>query len=317
MSKNVLVIGGTRFFGKRLVQRLLDAGQTVTIATRGRARDNFDARLRRIQVDRCDLAAMQATFARTRDFDLVYDQVCYNPLDAAISAHVFEGKVGRYVMSSTIEAYAHLHGRFDRPLREDDVDLAQERVDMAYPWNTPELANVSYGRGKRQAEAFFFQNRRLPVVSVRIGHVLAGGEDFTGRLKNYVQRVLDRQPLWHSAAPGRSSFIDVEGIVDFLLWVGRIGALGPINACARGGLTALDLHRRAARLLRMEARVQPVLSAVLPSELSPFDFPARYEMDVSLAESLGHQFDCSEDWLDELLRQHADAPAATDLSAAV
>jgi nucleoside-diphosphate-sugar epimerase len=52
MRKNILVIGGTRYFGKLLVQRLLQAGHRVTIATRGRTADPFGARIERIRVDR-------------------------------------------------------------------------------------------------------------------------------------------------------------------------------------------------------------------------------------------------------------------------
>jgi len=311
MKQNVLVIGGTRFFGKLLVEGLLDAGHAVTIATRGQAPDTFGTRVRRLRVDRRDAAAMARTFAAELGFDLVYDQMCYSPLDAAISAETFAGKVGRYVMASTIEVYNHLHGQVDRPLREDDVDLAREPVDMAYPWHAPEVAEAAYGRGKRQAEAFFQQDGRLPVVSVRIGHVLAGPEDFTGRLQGYVRRVLARQPLWHAAAPGRSSFISAPGIAAFLLWAGQSSVLGPINAAARGPLSALDIHLRVAQGLQLPAEARPVRSAVLPSELSPYDFPSRYEMDLSRAESLGHRFDHSTDWLDALILQHAEALAAT------
>ena len=35
MRKNILVIGGTRYFGKLLVQRLINAGHQVTIAGGG------------------------------------------------------------------------------------------------------------------------------------------------------------------------------------------------------------------------------------------------------------------------------------------
>jgi len=310
MKQNVLVIGGTRFFGKLLVEGLLDAGHAVTLATRGQAPDTFGTRVRRLWVDRRDAAAMGRAFAAEPGFDLVYDQMCYSPADAAISAEVFASKVGRYVMASTIEVYSHLHGRVDRPLREDDVDLAHELVDMAYPWHEPDVAEAAYGRGKRQAEAFFHQDGRLPVVSVRIGHVLAGPEDFTGRLQNYVQRVRSRQPLWHAAAAARSSFISAPGIAAFLLWVGQSNLLGPINAAAHGPLSALDIHLRVAQGLQLPAEARPVRSAVLPSELSPYDFPSRYEMDTTRAESLGHRFDHSTDWLHALVLQHAQALAA-------
>ena len=38
---NILVIGGTRFFGIHMVNELLTAGHDVTIATRGNASDSF------------------------------------------------------------------------------------------------------------------------------------------------------------------------------------------------------------------------------------------------------------------------------------
>ena len=38
---NILVLGGTGFFGKHLVWELLHRGHEVTIATRGRTPDDF------------------------------------------------------------------------------------------------------------------------------------------------------------------------------------------------------------------------------------------------------------------------------------
>ena len=84
MPKHILVIGGTRFFGKLLVQRLLRAGHRVTIATRGYAPDPFGSRIERVRVDRRNEHAMRNAF-RDAAFDIVYDQMCYSPLDAAIS----------------------------------------------------------------------------------------------------------------------------------------------------------------------------------------------------------------------------------------
>ena len=43
---NILVIGGTRFFGIHMVNELLIAGYDVTIATRGKASDSFGIRLK-------------------------------------------------------------------------------------------------------------------------------------------------------------------------------------------------------------------------------------------------------------------------------
>ncbi|SFD45154.1 NAD-dependent epimerase/dehydratase family protein [Devosia psychrophila] len=114
MPKSVLVIGGTRFFGRLLVRRLIEEGHAVTLATRGIAADDFGNAVERVRVDRRDREAMIVAFAGG-PFDLVYNQMCYSPLDAAISAEVFAGCVDRYVMTSTIEVYDHIRDTILRP----------------------------------------------------------------------------------------------------------------------------------------------------------------------------------------------------------
>ena len=39
---NILVIGGTRYFGIHMVNKLLEQGHDITIATRGKTPDSYD-----------------------------------------------------------------------------------------------------------------------------------------------------------------------------------------------------------------------------------------------------------------------------------
>ena len=55
----ILVLGGTRFFGKHLVKKLLD-NHSVTIATRGITPDYFGESVSRITLDRTDPHSLQA-----------------------------------------------------------------------------------------------------------------------------------------------------------------------------------------------------------------------------------------------------------------
>ncbi|PRC95012.1 NAD-dependent epimerase/dehydratase family protein [Solimicrobium silvestre] len=304
MSKNILIIGGTRFFGKVLVQKLLDAGNQVTIATRGQMKDSFDYSVQRIKVDRKNEASMLEAFAGISGFDIVYDQMCYTPRDAAISVKTFAGKVGRYVVSSTIEVYDHLYRKFDRPYREVDLDLNSVAVDMTHPWDIAELAEQHYGLGKRQAEAYFYQEGSLPVVSVRIAHVLAGPEDFTGRLAAYVQRVYQGDPVLYSNGHGKSSFTNPEAICDFLCWVGEETFLGPINSASVGEFSALDIYREVGELMHKDIVSQPVVCQINAPQLSPFDYSHLHMMDTSRAQSLGYSFNHRREWLAELISQH-------------
>ena len=53
---NILVIGGTRFFGIPMIEELLKSGHDVTIATRGLSADSFGSRVKRLILDRTDFS---------------------------------------------------------------------------------------------------------------------------------------------------------------------------------------------------------------------------------------------------------------------
>jgi nucleoside-diphosphate-sugar epimerase len=304
MRKNILVIGGTRYFGKLLVQRLLQAGHRVTIATRGLAPDPFGARIERIRVDRRNESAMRAAFATIPGYDIVYDQMCYSPLDAAISARVFAGKVERYIMASAIDVYRPLLGSQDAPFAESAINVLAQPIDTQYPWHDPKLACESYVAGKLQAEAYFYRDGSLPVVSVRIGHVLAGADDFTGRLAHYVDLVRLGAPLRYSNAAAATSFMSAQAISDFLVWTGAQDFKGPVNAACEGALSAFDIFQRVGMALDEPVRTLPASKTAKPGELSPFDFPSQLMADTSRAAKLGYRFGHSDEWLDTLIRQH-------------
>ena len=304
MRKNILVIGGTRYFGKLLVQRLLAAGHQVTIATRGHAPDPFGARISRIRVDRRNERAMLAAFAHVDNYDIVYDQMCYSPLDAAIAVRVFAGKARRYIVASTIDVYRSLLGKQDKPFAETDFNVLAQPIDTSYPWHDPKLATQSYVMGKVQAEAYLYRDGSLPLVTVRIGHVLAGSEDFTGRLAHYVDLARQYGALRYANAAAASSFMSAQIISDFLVWAGMQTFTGPVNAACEGGLSAFDMYQRVGMVLDAPVRALPVTQAAAPGELSPFDFPAPFMMDMSRAKSLGYKFGDIDDWIDDLIRQH-------------
>ncbi|MFL6697535.1 MAG: NAD-dependent epimerase/dehydratase family protein [Vitreoscilla sp.] len=306
MAKKILIIGGTRFFGRRLVQRLLDAGEHVTLATRGQTRDDFGDRVRRIAVDRRDARALRNA-TRGLDFDVVFDQVCYTPLDARTAADLFAGRAGRYVMASTIEVYRPLVGIESGPFKEGALALTdKDALDGDSRWRDPAWAEPRYGEGKRRAEAVFERDGRLAFVAVRIGHVLGGPEDFTGRLAAHVQAARAGRPLAQAdSVRGASSFISPEDISLLLQWTAVQEFIGPVNAASQGGLDAAALHRRVLQALSL-----PAPAAAAGEFASPFDYPAPFEMDMSRASALGHRFRPVDAWLPDTIRAHVEAVAS-------
>jgi nucleoside-diphosphate-sugar epimerase len=303
MNKNILVIGGTRFFGKLLVQRLLMAGHKVTVATRGYAPDPFGERVQRVRVDRRNGLAMRAAF-RSAEYDVVFDQMCYSPLDAAIAVHTFAGKVGRYVMTSTVDVYRTLLGNQDRAFTEDDLDVRAQPIDLAYPWHDPTLAVQSYVSGKLQAEAFLYRDGTLPLVTARLGHVLGGPGDFTGRLAHYVDLIRAGAPLRYSSAGAVTSFMAPQDAADFLMWVGGQQFGGPVNGASDGALSAHGLYQRVADVLEARPEVIQVREPGATGQLSPFDYPAPLALDTSRATGLGYRFGHNDEWLEDAIRQH-------------
>jgi nucleoside-diphosphate-sugar epimerase len=302
MPKNILVIGGTRFFGKLLVQRLLLAGHRVTIATRGYAPDPFGARITRVRVDRRNESSMRAAFGASR-FDIVYDQMCYSPLDAAISVRVFGGRIKRYVMTSTIDAYRELEP-LGRPFAERDLNVHAQPIDAGYPWHDPARAVESYVDGKIQAEAYLYRDGSLPVVTARLAHVLGGRDDFTGRLAHYVDLVRLRAALPYSNAQADVSFMQAKEAANFLVWAGEQDFTGPVNAAADGPLSAFALHARVAKALDEDAFPRQAAQVAAPGGLSPFDFPSPLVLDTTRAKGLGYRFGHTNDWIDVVIRQH-------------
>ena len=304
MHKNILVIGGTRHVGKLLVQKLVNAGHQVTIATRGKAADPFGPRIQRIRVDRRDEAAMRRAFSDAPGYDIVYDQMCYSPLDAAIAVRVFAGRVKRYIVASTVDVYRGLMGVQDAPFAESDLNVQAQMIDTRYPWHDPARAVESYVAGKLQAEAYLYRDGSLPLVTARIGHVLAGPEDFTARLAHYVDLVRLRAPLRYSNAAAASSFIDGHTASSFLAWAGTQDFTGPVNAACDGAMSAFDLLHRAGRALDEPVKAIPVASPCPAGELSPFDYPHPLWMDTSRATRLGFRFGHIDEWADDIIRQH-------------
>ena len=92
--KKILVLGGNRFFGKKLIELLLEENHEVTILTRGKSGNPFGAKVEHLVADRVDSAAL-ADAVKGREFDIVYDNICYASNEAKAFCDIFNGKIGK------------------------------------------------------------------------------------------------------------------------------------------------------------------------------------------------------------------------------
>ncbi|WP_405822329.1 reductase [Streptomyces sp. NBC_01390] len=328
--RDVLVIGGNRYFGKRLIDRLAAAGDRVTVLNRGSAPPPAD--VIHLVADRDDEAALNSALG-DRTFDVVVDQVCYTPRQAAIARRVFGGgRTRRYVMTSTVEVYEYedslVYEDTVVPVREDAVDPLTVPIRLELPWHKPEFRETHYGEGKRQAEAVFAADgatgdspdagdhgtaaadgTKFPYTAVRVAHVLGGADDFTGRLDHYAQRIRTGTPIAVPPENRPATYIHVEEIADFLFWAVGEEFTGPVNAASHGLLTTEELCAAVARHI---PRGRTVFQNVDVGKVSPFSFARSYGMDNSRATELGFTFGHVQEWLPRAVAETLGADTGTD-----
>lgn len=286
----VLVLGGTRFFGRKLVELLLKAGHTVTVATRGKSGNPFGQDVEHITIDRTKKADLQ-TFMEERTFDIVYDNICYSPNEAKMFCDVFSGKIGKLVFTSTMSTY-EIDGH---EKVETDFDPYHYTIRMG------DTADFTYGEGKKQAEAVFFKYADFPVVAVRFPIVM-GVDDYTERLHFHVKRVVQKEAIGFVNTDAEMSFITAEEAAQFLLWIGQTDVAGPFNATANGKISLKDLMA-----LIEDATGQRAKIALLGDEKSrsPYAIPASWYMSNDKATKAGFTFSELDDWLGDLIKEIA------------
>ncbi|HWK24290.1 MAG TPA: NAD-dependent dehydratase [Ureibacillus sp.] len=284
--KKILVFGGTRFFGKKLVEKLIEEHE-VTIATRGKTKHDFGDKVNHVIVDRTCKEEIEATLGNTK-WDIIFDNICYSPNDALVACEIFEGKTEKYVFTSSMSTYADLGSE----LSEDDFN------PYSYEVRYGDVSDYSYGEGKRLAEAVFFQKANFPVVAVRFPIVL-GEDDYTRRLHFHIERVAESKVISFLNMDANMSFISSDDASEFLKFAGLSGIIGPYNATSSGTYTMRELMDIIEEKVGKKAKIALVGNK---ESLSPFAVPTDWFM--SQDKSMKAGFECTplEAWLPELIR---------------
>jgi nucleoside-diphosphate-sugar epimerase len=187
--RQVLVVGGTGFLGRRITEAFARRGDNVAVLTRGQHSVSGLSGVELVVADRHNEAALRAALG-TREFDVVADNIAYAGEDVTTLLDVLDGRIGHYVVTSSSAVYADRYVR--RPLRENDADLTLRLpVDAPNPFHS--RLGQAYANGKRDAEQRVHESH-VPWTILRPPVVL-GADDRTLRVWWFVQRLLDGHPL--------------------------------------------------------------------------------------------------------------------------
>lgn len=281
----ILVVGGTRFVGVHLVKNLLNAGHSVTIATRGIAQDGFGGSVKRIILDRAERASMQSALAGKR-FDAVFDSLAYSSTDVKNLLDFVQ--CTRYIETSTMSVYTD----FEMGMREDGFDpLAHELW-----WCT--RADAGYDEVKRQAECAARQEyARIPSAQVRFPYIV-GEDDYTGRLYSYVENALKGVAMNIDNLNAPMSFIPSSEAGAFLAFLAGSGLTGAVNACSDGTVTLAGI------LDYVQAKTGRTAILSAGGQAAPYNGTPPYSLDTQKAKSAGFNFTNINSWLYDLIDEY-------------
>lgn len=288
--KTALILGGTQFVGKRVVHLLLEQGVDVTVATRGRAQDDFGQTVNRLTLDRTDGESVAAAL-KGKEYDVVFDHTCYSPIEVREVVEALGDGMGKYVFISSVAVYDE-----GDQLKEADFDPRQ--FDIHYKSREEYAGFLGYQEAKRASEAVLYQQAPCPVVTVRFPFII-GEDDYTERFAFHVRAVLENQPVGSVNPDARFGFIDSAEAAEFLVAVAKSEFSGPINAGSDGSYSIRELLDEVAEV----TGISYSFANEATTNRSPYDLGSSLAQTTSFAAEKGFVFSDVHELVDKQIRE--------------
>jgi 2'-hydroxyisoflavone reductase len=212
----ILIIGGTRFLGRHLVDACLARGHEVTLFNRGKSNPELFGAIKNIRGDReKDLEQVAG------QYDTVIDTCGYFPRIVRISAEALKDKVRKYVFISSISVYAD----FSKiGMNENDAvgKIEDETIE--------EITGGSYGPLKALCEKTVQDVFGDNALIIRPG-LIVGPHDPTDRFTYWPVRIARGGDVLAPDRPdARTQVIDVRDLSAFIIHLLEQNRNGVFNA---------------------------------------------------------------------------------------
>lgn len=215
----LLVLGGTQFLGRHLVDAALEAGDAVTLFHRGRTNPGlFAGRVERIEGDRDGgLDGLAGG-----EWDAVVDTCGYVPRVVALSAGALAERCGHYTFVSSESVYGSVG--------EAGIDESAPVARLADP-ATEVIDDDTYGGLKALCEEAAEAAMPGRVLNVRPG-LIVGPWDPTDRFTYWPRRIAAGGDVLLPGGPERRvQFVDGRDLAAWILTAVSRGLTGTFNAC--------------------------------------------------------------------------------------
>jgi 2'-hydroxyisoflavone reductase len=223
----MLVLGGTSFVGRHIVEAALAAGHGVTLFNRGKTNPGLFDGVEQRHGDRKegDYASLAGG-----EWDALVDVNAYYPRVVREAAAALKGRVGRCLFISTCSVYANPG---DGPVSED-----HELATLDDP-ATEEVTNESYGGLKVLCEQAVVAEFGADTTIVRPGMV-AGPHDPTDRFTYWVRRAARGGTILAPRPSQPVQVVHARDQGDFVVRLLEDGVSGAFNSV--GPSTPLDFE---------------------------------------------------------------------------
>lgn len=279
---NILVIGGTRFFGIHIVNELLTAGYDVTIATRGKASDSFGDKVKRIFLERTKEESVREALSGTH-YDVVIDKIAYCSNDIKYVMDVID--CDKYIYMSSTSVY--------NPKHINTVEADFDGIENELIWCDRKA--FPYEQIKRQAEcALWQQYPEKNWIAVRYPFAI-GKDDYTKRLLFYVEHTMKSIPMNIDNVDYQMSYIRSDEAGKFLVFLVDKDVKGAINGASDGTISIKEIIEYVEEKTGARAIIDN------SGDDAPYNGEPEYSICTDKAKELGYQFTELKDWIYELL----------------
>jgi 2'-hydroxyisoflavone reductase len=246
-----LVLGGTMFVGRHLVDAARSAGHDVTILHRGVHAPHRDD-LERIIADRDG----DVTPLRGQRWDVALDVAAYLPRTVTSSTSALRGAVDRYVFVSTLNVYADLEKGVHESshlVAIDDATLARFEAMSTEDAKTAPGFWDAYGGLKARCESIVRDTFGDRALVVRPG-LIVGPYDTTDRFTYWPARVARGGEVLAPDAPDVvTRFVDARDLAACVVRMAESAARGAFDVLGAAGVTMGDVLSACLRVAASDA----------------------------------------------------------------
>lgn len=216
----LLVLGGTSFVGRHLVEAAEKRGHEVVLFNRGKTNATVFSHLRHIQGDR----RKDANLVGTEEWDAVLDTCAYSPKDLQPMVEVLKDKTKTYMFISTISVYDNYKN--GRP-NEASSTFTQK-------FESDEVTGETYGPLKVMCEQLLHETFNDRALIIR-PCIVVGPHDPTDRFTYYAKRLSKDGKV---AVPGgeekqrQVQWIDARDMANWIVHLLEEGKTGTYNAAS-------------------------------------------------------------------------------------